>query len=143
MPMCGPSLKAYMEISLLRLIFDSRSFLSVPTVKSGRHHHMNLKVRFNSRSLTAFDHIPFKSHLLPILTFRWPLRLTQARKEAKEFEGVSFSFLGSFENSTSFEASCHGRISSRHMPLESQWTSIPSTNGHSTTILLPKGKSRL
>jgi hypothetical protein len=29
------------------------------------------------------------------------------------------------------------------MSLESQWTSIPSTNGHPTTILLPKRKSRL
>jgi hypothetical protein len=89
------------------------------------------------------DRIPFKPNPLPILTLRWPLRLTEARKETKEFEGVSFHSLGSLENSTSFEASCHDRISFRHMPLESQWTSIPSTYGHSTTILLPKGRSRL
>jgi hypothetical protein len=60
MPMCEPSLKAFMEISLLRLTFDSKSFLSVQTVKSGRHHHMNLKVRFSGRALAAFDRIPFK-----------------------------------------------------------------------------------
>jgi hypothetical protein len=79
------------------------------------------------------------SSLVLLSNNRWTLHLAQAAEEEEESPGSSESHQGAFE----LDDVRYAKHSSSQLSLEFEWSSVPSTDCHPATILLPQGRCRL